>query len=79
MNATYIKIILTELLEEFTASRVVSRPPEAPAPGCPPATSTAPQDEETSLVDTSSPAKAWMTGSPTLLPEQGQPPVTPQL
>jgi hypothetical protein len=33
------------MLVEFAASHVVSRPPEAPAPGCPPATMTAPQDE----------------------------------
>jgi hypothetical protein len=64
------------MLEEFATSRIVSRPLEASALGCPLGMSTAPQDEEASLVDTSSPAKAWTTGLPMLSPEQ--PPVMPQ-
>jgi hypothetical protein len=46
------------MLEEFATSLVVSWPPEDSAHGCPPAMTTAPQEEEASLVDTYSPAKA---------------------
>ena len=58
------------MLEEFVALHIVSRPLLA--------MSTAPQDEEASLVDISSSAKAWTMGSPTLSLKQGQSPVMPQ-
>jgi hypothetical protein len=74
-SPAYLLHWVDPMLEEFAASRVVSWPP---ALGGSPATTTAPQEEKASLVDTSSPAKPWTTGSPPLSPVLGQPPVTPQ-
>jgi hypothetical protein len=39
------------MLEEFTASLIMSRPAGAPAPGCPPTMAVAFQEVEASLVD----------------------------
>ena len=66
------------MLEELTASLVVSRPMRAPTPKCLPAT-TAPQEVEAPVADTCSPVTAaqWMTDLSLMSPEQGPPQPTP--